>query len=61
MDASGRSGWELGDQNLSALRQLSRAAERGERHDVVDDQVDVSVGRGKGSLKWRRWIRRDPP
>jgi tetratricopeptide (TPR) repeat protein len=52
---------ELARQNLTAMRQLSRAAGRGERHQVVDDQVDVSVGRGKGGLKWRRWIRRDPP
>jgi tetratricopeptide (TPR) repeat protein len=52
---------ELARQNLTAMRQLSRAADRGERHDVVDDQVDVSVGRAKGGLKWRRWIRRDPP
>jgi tetratricopeptide (TPR) repeat protein len=52
---------QLAKQNLAAMRQLVRANQRGDRHDVVDDPVDVSVGRGKGGLKWRRWVRRDRP
>jgi hypothetical protein len=26
---------------------------------IVEDARDVAVGRGKGGLKWRRWVRRD--
>lgn len=42
------------------MRQLTAARRRGDRHDIVEDAKDLSVGRGKGSQKWRRWVRRDP-
>ena len=50
----------LARQNLAAMRQLTAARRRGDRHDIVEDAKDLSVGRGKGSQEWRRWVRRDP-
>ena len=50
---------QLARQNLAAMRQLTAERQQGERHWIVEDARDVSVGRGKGGLKWRRWVRRD--
>jgi hypothetical protein len=52
-------GYVLFNQNLAAMRQLTAERQQGERHWIVEDARDVSVGRGKGGLKWRRWVRRD--
>jgi hypothetical protein len=45
---------------LAAMRQLVTESTRGQRFDIVEDVKDISVGRGKGTQKWRRWVRRDP-
>jgi tetratricopeptide (TPR) repeat protein len=50
---------QLARQNLAAMRQLTAERQQGERHWIVEDARDVSVGRGKDGLKWRRWVRRD--
>ena len=60
IDSSDAEQAQLARQNLAAMRQLTAARRRGDRHDIVEDAKDLSVGRGKGSQKWRRWVRRDP-
>jgi len=50
---------ELARMNLEAMRQLAAANQKGDQLTGVDDPVNVSTGRGKGGLKWRRWFRRD--
>ena len=60
IDSSDAEQAQLARQNLAAMRQLTAARRRGDRHDIVEDAKDLSVGRGKGSQKWRRRVRRDP-
>jgi tetratricopeptide (TPR) repeat protein len=49
----------LARQNVAAMHQLTAERQQGERHWLVEDARDVSVGRGTKGLKWRRWVRRD--
>jgi hypothetical protein len=49
----------LARQNL-AMRQLVAEGARGQHFDLDEDAKDISVGRGRGTQKWRRWIGRDP-
>ena len=50
----------LARQNLAAMRQLVAERGRGQGFDMDEDARDISVGRGRGTQKWRRWVGRDP-
>jgi len=50
----------LARQNLAAMRRLVAERGRGQGFDMDEDAKDISVGRGRGTQKWRRWVGRDP-
>ncbi|HJU00562.1 MAG TPA: tetratricopeptide repeat protein [Actinomycetes bacterium] len=43
----------LARQNLAAMRQLAAGRARGQQFDMDEDAKDISVGRGRGTRKWR--------